>query len=256
MPPVTKAKSRIARTFRARDWVALTPAFFRIMSFADGRVDLAQAWINQDLREERLRAALVAPDGITIKMRPGASDWQQRAVRAPLNPAEGVRVESKSCEEGRWFIRRADLDKEYPTNPATPAAAAAAAESEAAEAPQEKYPGGTPPAPAPARDASKPVANTKAPAAKSEAASSPPVDATTTKPAQQILRTRTEQGQWLKTTLAANPPGKDEPLTPEGYGTRIAEMGAPLGAMYKPSSIITRYYQLNPRAPRRRNQRK
>ena len=118
---MTEAEIRIARTFRPRDWVWLTPAFLRIMSFVDGRVDHALACINLDLREGRLHAALVAPDN-TLKMRLEASDWQRRAVHAPHIPAEGVRVEP--YEEGRFIIWRADLDREYPTNPATPASAA------------------------------------------------------------------------------------------------------------------------------------
>jgi hypothetical protein len=120
MQPVTQAESRIARIFRARDWVALTPAFLRIMTFVGERVDFVEGCINRDLRQGRLHAALVAPDG-TIKHFEGP-DWQQRTVRSPLRPAEGVRVEP--YEEGRWFIWRADLDREYPTNPVTPATAA------------------------------------------------------------------------------------------------------------------------------------
>jgi hypothetical protein len=98
------------------------------------------------------------------------------------------------------------------------------------------------------------AANTEASVTEPKATSSPPLDAMTTEPTQQILRrmSRTEQAQWLKTTLADNPPGEDEPLTSEGYGKRIADMGAPLGAMYEPSTVITRYYQLNPLAPHRR----
>jgi hypothetical protein len=67
---------------------------------------------------------------------------------------------------------------------------------------------------------------------------------------------REQQTQWLKDTIAENPPGKDEPMTPEGYGKRIADMGISIGAIYKPSAVITRYYQLNPKAPRRRKPRK
>jgi hypothetical protein len=67
---------------------------------------------------------------------------------------------------------------------------------------------------------------------------------------------REQQTQWLKDTIAENPPGKDEPMTPEGYGKRIADMGISIGAIYKPSTVITRYYQLNPKAPRRRKPRK
>jgi len=63
----------------------------------------------------------VTLDGTTIKKLLEGSDWRQRCVRAPFRPAEGVRVEP--YEEGRWFISRADVDREYPANPATPAAA-------------------------------------------------------------------------------------------------------------------------------------
>jgi hypothetical protein len=115
---MTEAEIRIARTFHPCDWVELTPAFLRIRSFAGGRTGLALACINRDLREERLRAALVRTDG-TIKMLLEAPDWQQRTVCAPHIPAEGVRVEP--YEEGCFFIWRADLDEWYSANPATPA---------------------------------------------------------------------------------------------------------------------------------------
>jgi hypothetical protein len=117
---VTKADGRIPRTFRLRDWVELTPAFLQIASFASRKVGLAEACCNQDLREGRLRAALVA-NGV-IKMLPEPSYWLSRPVRAPQVPAEGVRVEP--YEEGTWFIWKADLDAEYPTNPTTPAVVA------------------------------------------------------------------------------------------------------------------------------------
>jgi hypothetical protein len=107
---------------------------------------------------------------------------------------------------------------------------------------------------APAMDVPASVVNTESSVAGSETTS---VAAMTTEPTQQIApMSRKEQSLWLKTTFAHNPPGKDEPLTPEGYGKRIADMGAPLGAMYEPSTIIARYYQLNPGAPRRRKPRK
>jgi hypothetical protein len=106
-PPNTKSNPT-AQAFRPRDWISLTPTLLRIMTFVGA--DLALACINQDLREGRLRAALVAPDG-TLKIL-DATDWQQRTVHAPLIPAEGVRVAPH--EEGRWFIWRADLDEHYP----------------------------------------------------------------------------------------------------------------------------------------------
>jgi hypothetical protein len=109
---VPKAKISIAQ-IRRHDLVLLTPAFLRIMSFV-GKA-LARECINQDLREERLRAVLVASDG-TIKRLLEPSYWQQRAVRAPHIPAEGVTVEP--YEEGHFFIWGADLDEEYPVTAA------------------------------------------------------------------------------------------------------------------------------------------
>jgi hypothetical protein len=87
------------------------------MPFADGKVGLAEMFINRDLREGRLHAVSMALDG-TLRLLDG-SYWQQRNVRAPLIPEEGVRVDPS--EEGRYFILRAGLDEWYPANPATPA---------------------------------------------------------------------------------------------------------------------------------------
>jgi hypothetical protein len=67
---------------------------------------------------------------------------------------------------------------------------------------------------------------------------------------------REEQAKWLKDTIAANLPGENEPITPEGYGKRIADMALEAGAEFKLNSIITRYWQLNPQAPKRRKSRK
>ena len=107
-----------------------------------------------------------------------ASDWQQRTVHAPLNPAEGVRVEP--YEEGHWFIVRADPHKEYPTNPATPASAAdrqlyAGGEPEPSQSPQAE-PRQLPPAapdmdiPAPVTSAMLPPAEGSPPPAREAAA--------------------------------------------------------------------------------------
>jgi hypothetical protein len=93
--------------------VPLTAALLRIISFVDGKADLALLCINRDLREGRLHAALVAPDG-TLRLLE-VSDWQSRTVHAPLIPAEGVRVEP--YEEGRFFIARPDLDEWYSMSP-------------------------------------------------------------------------------------------------------------------------------------------
>jgi hypothetical protein len=120
---VNEAETRIVYP---RDWVELTPAFLQIRSSvgeggAHARVR-ALEYINRDLSEERLPAALVASDNTIIKMlkRP---DFQGRTVCSPLNPAEGVWIEPP-FEEGRVCIGRARLDARYSTHPAMPAAVA------------------------------------------------------------------------------------------------------------------------------------
>jgi hypothetical protein len=134
----------------------LLAALLRIMLFVDGRVDLALALINRDLREGRLRAVLVAADG-TITRRFEASDWRRWTVHAPLiNPAEGARIEPYA--EGRVFIWRVDFEEWYPTGPVTPATAAdrqlrTAREPEPVHSPQAKQPP-QPPPPAPGPDES------------------------------------------------------------------------------------------------------
>jgi hypothetical protein len=113
---MTEAAIRIAHP---RDWVELTPAFLQIMSFIDeggarARVR-ALEYINRDLLEERLLAALVASDNTIIKMlkRP---DFQGRTVCSPLNPAEGVWIEPPFEEGQRVCIGRASLDERYSTH--------------------------------------------------------------------------------------------------------------------------------------------
>jgi hypothetical protein len=145
---VTKDEIRITQ-IRRHDLVLLTPAFLQIMSFV-GKA-LAQAYINQDLREGRLRAVLVAFDG-TIKRLLEPSYWQQRAVRAPLIPVEGVTVEP--YEEGQFFIWRADLDEEYPVTAADRQRYAEGGSEPAARAeksiPEQAPPAEPPPEPKPA----------------------------------------------------------------------------------------------------------
>ena len=121
---MTEAAIRIAHP---RDWAELTPAFLQIRSFvgeggARARVR-ALEYINRDLLEERLPAALVASDNTIIKMlkRP---DFQGRTVCSPLNPAEGVWIEPPFEEGRRVCISRTSLDEWYSTHPATPAAVA------------------------------------------------------------------------------------------------------------------------------------
>jgi hypothetical protein len=181
VPPVIEAAITVA-LFVPPDWVALTSAFIWILSSVDRDAVLAHGCINRDLRAGRLRAALVAPDGTILKLLE-ASDWQQRTVRAPLNPAEGVRVEPP-FEEGRVFLWKADLTRWYSPNPATLAAPAdrqlhAAGGSEPSQSPQaEQQPQQQQPpaAPAPVTSATLPPAEGSPPLAR-EAAVAPTSDA-------------------------------------------------------------------------------
>jgi hypothetical protein len=143
---VTEAKTKLPRAFRAREWVEITPAFLWILSFVHGRADFASGCINRDLRESRLRAALVAADGTIVKL-PDAAYWREHTVCAPHIAAEGVRVEP--FEEGRWFIWKADLEREYPTT-TSPAAADRQSPAAGAEPSQSLQAARQPPQPSPA----------------------------------------------------------------------------------------------------------
>ena len=121
---MNEAETRIAHP---RDWVELTPALCQIMSFvgeggARARIR-ALEYINRDLPEKRLRAALVASDNTIIKILE-KPDFQGRTVCSPLNPAEGVWIEPPFEEGQRVCIWRASLDEWYSTHPAMPAAVA------------------------------------------------------------------------------------------------------------------------------------
>jgi hypothetical protein len=113
---MTEAAIRIAHP---RDWAELTSAFLQIRSFVDeggarARVRALEC-INRDLPEERLRAALVAPDNTIIKILE-KSDFQGRTVCSPLNPAEGVWIEPPFEEGQRVCICRASLAEWYSTH--------------------------------------------------------------------------------------------------------------------------------------------
>ena len=113
---VSKPK-KMPLTFFPREWVPLKAALRRIMSITESR-DHALHYLNRDLRSGRLRSALVeiSPDDKETMTLLNPSDWQQRTVKATLNPEEGVWVEPYVA--GRYFVRRADLDKWYPTTAA------------------------------------------------------------------------------------------------------------------------------------------
>ena len=105
-------------TFHPRDWAPLQDAVLQLISLVGGKRDLGLVMINRYLRSGQLAGALVAPDGtLTLFSR---TDWERRTVHAPLNPAEGVRVEP--YEAGYYFVRRAGLaELTSPATPATPA---------------------------------------------------------------------------------------------------------------------------------------
>ena len=111
---VSKPK-KMPLTFFPHKWVSLKAALRRIMSITES-LDRALHYLIRDLRSGRLRSDWeeISPDGKEMHTLLKPSYWQQRTVKATLNPEEGVWVEPYVAE-GRCFVLRADLDKWYPT---------------------------------------------------------------------------------------------------------------------------------------------
>jgi hypothetical protein len=136
MLPVTEAVAKIP-WFDSRDWVPLTSAFGRLKSIVEAN-DLTATCFNRYVHEGLLELALVAPDG-TYRLF-DAAERQKLTIRAPLNYQEGCSIEP--YHEGRWYVRRSDLDERT----AIPSSAARAeAELASARIPPAE-PASTPPA--------------------------------------------------------------------------------------------------------------
>ena len=122
-----EAEQDIARIFCPRDWVPLTPAFGRLKSMvgANGPKFIANnytaTYFDRCVHEGLLELALVAPD-LTYRLF-DAAERQKLTIRAPLNYEEGCSIEP--YHEGRWYVRRSDLEK-LTAIPVTPVARAEA----------------------------------------------------------------------------------------------------------------------------------
>jgi hypothetical protein len=81
-------------TFYAADWVELTEAFLRIMSFTRRR-DLAQDCFNRDLRSGKLKSALV-------KISPEGGVTMTLASAYAHTPALGLLVEVAAVTGARF----------------------------------------------------------------------------------------------------------------------------------------------------------
>jgi hypothetical protein len=99
--------------------VSLRDAVLQVIALVGGKREPGLALINQRLHSGLLDLALLAPDGSTLTEF-SEEDCKRRTIHAPLNPAEGVRVEP--YEAGQHFVRRSHLAKL--TSPTTPATAA------------------------------------------------------------------------------------------------------------------------------------
>ena len=111
---VSKSK-KMPPTFFAHEWVPLKAVLRRIISITELREDALRS-LNRDLRSGRLRSALleISSDDKETMTLLNPSDWQQRTVKATINPEESVWVEPYVAGL-RYFVRRANLDKCYPT---------------------------------------------------------------------------------------------------------------------------------------------
>jgi hypothetical protein len=107
-------------TFSPPEWVQLTDAFLRIMSFTRRR-ELALRCLNRDLLSGKLKSALVKilPDSKVTMTLLKRSDWRQLTLQVPLRPQEGVGVQPYM--DGDVYVWAADLDKHYSIT-ATPTA--------------------------------------------------------------------------------------------------------------------------------------
>ena len=112
-----------------RDWVELIPAFGRLRSMVapTGPKLIANnhtaTYFDRCVHEGLLELALVAPN-LTYRLFDDAAERQKLHIRVPLNYEEGCSIEP--YHEGRWYVRRSDLEKltAIPvTPPATPAEA-------------------------------------------------------------------------------------------------------------------------------------
>jgi hypothetical protein len=105
------------QVFDPREWVQLTPAFGQLKSIIGARDDTVTCF-NRYVHEGLLGLGLLASDG-TMRLF-DASECQKLTFHAPLNFEEGCRIEP--YHEGRWYVRRSDLDKltTIPVKPTAP----------------------------------------------------------------------------------------------------------------------------------------
>jgi hypothetical protein len=132
---VPEAETRLTRDFYLGDWVLLRDAVLLVISLVGGKRELGLALINQWVHRGLLDLALLAPDGSTMTLF-SKKDCERRTIHAPLNPAEGVRVEP--YEAGQHFVRRSDLAKL--TSPAADRQLCAEGEAEPAARAKESMP--------------------------------------------------------------------------------------------------------------------
>ena len=133
-PPETTQAPSAPPIFDPRDGVELTDAFGQLKRVVGGR-DVGNyhtvKYFNQKVHAGELELILVRPDFTYRQF--DAAEQQKLTVRAPHNYEEGCSVEPY-VEEGRWYVRRSDLDK-LTTTPAARAEAELAPARKPAPAP-------------------------------------------------------------------------------------------------------------------------
>jgi hypothetical protein len=122
--PSRRESSPQVPTFSLHEWAPFSEAFTRIVASV-GTPTLAGHRLYQDALDGRLEWAQVEilPDGKEALTLLKPSDWRQRRVWVPIPSEERAYVTLVGEIEpvsGHFFVRRAGLNKRYPTTTSTP----------------------------------------------------------------------------------------------------------------------------------------
>jgi hypothetical protein len=116
------SKQKPTPKFSPREWVPIDDAYTQVLACV-GSPELAERDLYQDLLDGRLKTVFrhISRDGNETRRELKPSDWRQWTIGSG---SESHRVYVHAVDEdykivdGYFFVRRADLDKHYPT--ATP----------------------------------------------------------------------------------------------------------------------------------------
>ena len=113
------SKQKPTPKFRPHEWVPIDDAYTQVLACV-GSPELAERDLYQDLLDGRLKTAFrhISRDGNETRRELKPSDWRQWTIGSG---SESHRVYVHAVDEdykivdGYFFVRRADLDKHYPT---------------------------------------------------------------------------------------------------------------------------------------------